>query len=631
MRLLLLVAKRFKLINPLIVVTAILLAVPAFAGHIEKMDISGVTLDVYVPDIPAPRLSEDGKTLWNFKPVILVDDPNPANRSLRIPPPAEFQENTLDPLIPTATFAITYTPAGSADPWLAVCETFPDEAKAAFNAAGSIWASLLSSSVPVAITACWSNLGAVSTLGYSGGGVSYRNFPNAPRANTWYGSSLANSLAGSDLDASKPDMYITYNSNFSWYYGTDGNTPPGQHDLMSVVLHEIAHGLNFSGTMSYSGGQGSWGAGSGYPNIYDTFVYDGTGNQLINTGVYPNPSLALGSALTSGDLYFHGSNAMAANGGAQVKMYAPPIWSSGSSYSHLDYSTFGGTVNALMVYAISAGVSIHDPGPVTKGLLKDLGWSTGTNPTQPDLIPYTPTGWSSPLVISKTSGTSSDDAGITSADSLYVDWAAVNASAVNISTGFYVSLQVDGVEVYNWSVASLEAGYYAYDTDHPLGKLSAGSHTISMVVDSTNAVAEGNEGNNVYTKTLFVSQALLPNLKGYRPSGWGNKLVVTHYQGDKVDSKLYAGYKIYVDWAIANFGKADISKKFYIRLYIDGVMKKTWATSSLKKNYYRYLIGYYIGGLSRGSHQIKIVADTPNRILESKETDNTCVRTVRVY
>ena len=101
---------------------------------------------------------------------------------------------------------------------------------------------------------------------------------------------------------------------------------------------------------------------------------DGSGNSLINTGVYPNPSTGLGTALTSNSIWFYGSNAMAANGGSPVKIYAPSTWLDGSSYSHLDNTTFGGTVNKLMVYAISSGVSIHDPGPVTKGLLKDLGW-----------------------------------------------------------------------------------------------------------------------------------------------------------------------------------------------------------------------------------------------------------------
>jgi hypothetical protein len=512
MKLLSSTSKRMKWISLSIVVCAFLLAVPAFAGHIEKMDINGVTSDVYVPDGPAPRLSADGKTLFNSTPVLLVDDPNPPNPFLRIPPPAELAESASD-RPSAATFTITYTPAGSSDPWGAVCQTFPDEAKAAFNAAAAVWGSLLSSSVPISITACWSNLGAVSTLGYSGGGSRHANFTNAPRGNTWYKSSLANSLAGSDLDPATPDMYITYNSNFTWYYGTDGATPVGQHDLMSVVLHEIAHGLNFSGSMTYSGGVGSWGYGTGYPNIYDTFVYDGSGNQLINTGVYGNGSTDLGSALTSNNIWFCGSNAMVANGGpgASVRMYAPASWTSGSSYSHLDYSTFAGGANALMVYAISSGVAIHSPGPVTLGLLKDLGWNNSTPPPPPPPPP------------------------------------------------------------------------------------------------------------------------VLPNLKPYRPSQWSSKLVVTHYRGDTVNCRLYAGYKIYVDWAVANLSQANISKKFFIRLYIDGALKKTWAVSSLKKGYYKYFIGSYIGGLSRGTHELTIVADNPNRIAETKETDNTFVRRVRVY
>ncbi len=86
-------------------------------------------------------------------------------------------------------------------------------------------------------------------------------------------------------------MYITYNSNFSWYYGTDGNPPSAQVDLMSVVLHEIAHGLNFSGSMAYSGGMGNWGYGDSpaYPNIYDTFMRDGSGHNSSIRVSTPTP------------------------------------------------------------------------------------------------------------------------------------------------------------------------------------------------------------------------------------------------------------------------------------------------------------------------------------------------------
>jgi hypothetical protein len=327
------------------------------------------------------QLSSDGKTMYNAIPAVVYRvDPNPPKEQVRIP--ARFDMATL-PEAATSTFSITYAANGSTDPWAANCTTFPDEAKAAFNAAAAIWGNLLSSSVPITISACWSDLGSSSILGYSGGGTAQINFINAPQADTWYSSSLANAIAGSDLAPSTFDMHITYNSGFAWYYGTDGATPAGQYDLMSVVLHEIAHGLNFAGSMGYSGGSGSWGNSTGYPNIYDTFMRDGTanpGNLLINTGVYANPSIALGSVLTSNNIWFHGTNAMAANGGQRVKMYAPSPWADGSSYSHLDYTTFSGTANRLMVYAIASGVSTHDPGPVTMGIFKDMGWLDAVTP-----------------------------------------------------------------------------------------------------------------------------------------------------------------------------------------------------------------------------------------------------------
>ena len=326
------------------------------------------------------KLSADGNTLINGLPLkAVVDDPNPS--TLRhIPAPAAL---LAEPSAASATFSISYLNDGDTDPWGERCYVFPAEAKAAFNAAANIWANTLKSSVPVTISACWASLASSSTLGYSGGGPLHRDFSGATRSGTWYTGSLANALHGSDLNTSSFDMHITYNRNFTWYYGTDGNTPSTKHDLMSVVLHEIAHGLNFSGSMEYASGVGSWGYNTGYPNIYDVFIRDAAGVQLINTTTYPNGSTALGNALISNNIAFYGSRAMLANGNQRVKMYAPSTWSSGSSYSHLDYDTFNNTANQLMVYAISAGESIHDPGAITRGLLSDLGWPLSSTPGPP--------------------------------------------------------------------------------------------------------------------------------------------------------------------------------------------------------------------------------------------------------
>jgi hypothetical protein len=345
------------------------------SGHIHAQD-------TILKDL-TPVLSVDSLTMDNaVSPLVMVDDPDPNARGKKAVGWSAAQ-TLSDPNVAAATaatFSITYVPAGQGDVWYpgnggALCQDFPAQAKTAFEAAAAIWANQFHSPVPITIRACWASLASPNTLGYSGGGSVHRDFVGVPRAGTWYSAALANSLAGSDLAPTQFDMHITYNSNFSWYFGTDGQPPLDQHDLVTVAAHEIAHGLNFSGSANYSSGVGSYGNGTGYPNIYDTYMQDASGTALIS---YDNNSTALGSLLTSDNLWFHGTNAMAANGGLPVKIYAPASWSSGSSYSHLDYGTFNGTSNSMMTYAIGAGSANHNPGPVNVGLLKDLGWQTAT-------------------------------------------------------------------------------------------------------------------------------------------------------------------------------------------------------------------------------------------------------------
>ena len=333
-------------------------------------------LEDFAPTRPQPRLSSDGKTLYNAGlSVVDVVKPDPSRKLLHIPAPFDLLNL---PASATASFSITYVPNGGKDIKGRTCTTFPDEAKQALNTAANIWANIIQSSVPITINACWADLGS----GVVGGYTAYDceiNISGTPYTNTWYPKPLANAFVGFDIKPAVFDIYTTFNLNKPWYYGTDGYPAPTQADFMSAALHEIAHGLGFAGSMTYSGGVGSWGLDNPndpdptlYPVVYDIFMRDGLGNQLIDPAYYTNPSPGLGEALMGGKdgIWFHGSNAMAANGGERVK-----IWADGSG-SHLDQETFDNTVNQLMVNQIFLGESIHDPGPVTVGVLQDLGWQT---------------------------------------------------------------------------------------------------------------------------------------------------------------------------------------------------------------------------------------------------------------
>ncbi|WP_024968521.1 hypothetical protein [Microcystis aeruginosa] len=297
-------------------------------------------------------------------------DPNPSR--FRVGLPTNFLTSTGQVNFPTSNTVINVNYTG-----------FTPAAQTAFQFAVDIWESLLDSSVPINVNASFANLGS-GILGQAGPEAYAVNFSGLPQTNTWYPIALANSLAGQDLDPTASDIGAEFNSNFNWYYGLDNNVPTNQISFVSVVLHELGHGLGFLGWMNNQSGVGSWGFGTGFPGIYDRFTENGSGQSLLNTSLFPNPSTALGSQLTSNNIFFDGSNANAANGGNRVKLYAPSTWSGGSSYAHLD-EVFNNTPNALMTYSIGFGESILNPGPVTLGLFKDMGWKLAGSSTNPTL------------------------------------------------------------------------------------------------------------------------------------------------------------------------------------------------------------------------------------------------------
>jgi hypothetical protein len=272
-----------------------------------------------------------------------------------------------------ATFVVNYN-AG-----------FPEGSpqRAAFQRAVDIWSQLLTSAVPIVVDASFSNLGA-GVLGSAGSsGLAIYNVGGQPSI---YGRALIDAIGGVDQNPGQSDITANFNSEFSdWYFGLDANPAFSEYDFVTVVLHELGHGLGFFGSAYYDNGSGPqecdgvaghgcWGLGSGSPVIYDRFVEDNPGNALIDTGVYPQNSDVLGSLVISDDLFFDGPNVTAL--GQRARIDAADPFRIGSSYSHLDETVYTrGTINALMTRALTNGEAVHTPGPITCRLFQDLGWA----------------------------------------------------------------------------------------------------------------------------------------------------------------------------------------------------------------------------------------------------------------
>ena len=288
----------------------------------------------------------------------------PAQRSIVLSGPSDGSSFVPAPALPasedrTADFIVNYT-------------GFSTEAQTAFQYAVDIWSALITSDVPIVIDATWEDLPG-NTLGSAGATNLWYNFGGAPFNGVLYPSPLADKLAGSDLDPGSADMVANFDSGTDWYFGLDGNTPFAQYDLVSVVLHEIGHGLGFSGTMYVGVDLNGYVLNGSLAHIYDQFVYTGAGEALLDIG---NGTSGLADALLSDNLYWAGIQANAYSGDFSPKLYAPAFWEQGSSLSHFDEATYpAGNEHSLMTPAIGNGEAIHSPGPMALGLLEDIGWT----------------------------------------------------------------------------------------------------------------------------------------------------------------------------------------------------------------------------------------------------------------
>ncbi len=278
-------------------------------------------------------------------------------------------------------------------------EAWPQQAKTAFEFALSIWSEHISSDVPIKVNANWMSLEG-NTLGSARPSQIVQIGSENPNIveNTWYTLAQLSALTGQaireQLDGVEYDIDMNVQCDFDdWYFGTDANVPENKSDFVTVVLHEIGHGIGFLGSMNGDNDTdtGEWGVGNDSdPLIYDRFTVDGDYNNLINAQVYPNPSGELYSALIGEEegIYFDGrdaNRALSGPGPDRARLYSPDPFDEGSSYSHFDQATFRQSINALMLPFIDRTFAVHSPGPLFCGVLSDMGWPLGEACV--DLIP----------------------------------------------------------------------------------------------------------------------------------------------------------------------------------------------------------------------------------------------------
>lgn len=276
-----------------------------------------------------------------------------------------------------------------------------------------------------------------------------------------------------------------------------------------------------------------------------------------------------------------------------------------------DYNpTFGGTSSATPKVAGIVALMLSKNPNLTPAEVKSILRNTADDIDAPGVDDKTGAGRVNAhnAVLAVTAGTAKGSVSVT-----ILPHAAILAGA---------QWRVDGGAWQNSAAvySGLTPGTHTVDFKSIIGWLKPDNQEITVTTNYTTT--------STATYTLLTGEQ--PNLVPYTPSAWSDKLVVTNVTGTSTDAaSISPTDTIYIDWAAINNG-TQIASNFKTTIFVDNVVKMTWITYSLNPNYYNYINDFSIGNLETGTHQIKIVTDSDNTVIESNENDNSYTKTITV-
>ncbi len=188
------------------------------------------------------------------------------------------------------------------------------------------------------------------------------------------------------------DMHIKFSETFDFYYGLDGNPPPNSIDFVTIVIHEVFHGLGFHSSLKANGSFYLTSSDqTPVKTIYQKQIYsesdDGFFLQLTDD--------ERAEAITSEtELSWDGTSENANQCSWAQKMselkssgihpsgrpllHAPRNFSSGGSIKHLSQSS-GDIMTPFHTNADNLNLSL--------GMLQDMGWEIKDSAFPPSCAP----------------------------------------------------------------------------------------------------------------------------------------------------------------------------------------------------------------------------------------------------
>lgn len=297
--------------------------------------------------------------------------------------------------------------------------------------------------------------------------------PNAP--------TLTSPLIGASFKEGE-EIILTWSATGTEYYGEVWGGPGGT----------LSFGWQ-TGTSKNIGAQ--W---SGYQYLWHVKARNSAGESGWSPTwaftVYPGtPTNVNASSISCSQINLAWSDNSGSEEGYKVYRNGSLIATLGSNVtSYQDTGLTGDTSYSYTITAYRGNIESNSSNTAT----------ASTSACQPDLVPNPREGHIDSVTVSSESGTASNNT-LYAGKPIYMDWGFKNASTTSISANYYVDLYIDNQRFVHYPFTSLCAGCQGGFDDWMETWNSPGWHTVRLVVDPENTIAESDESNNEWSKQFF--------------------------------------------------------------------------------------------------------------------------------
>ncbi len=230
-----------------------------------------------------------------------------------------------------------------------------------------------------------------------------------------------------------------------------------------------------------------------------------------------------------------------------------------------------------------------------------------------------------------------DGNGVFHPEDIKISWWVANVGNALADEEFSIDVRFDGMILAQWKADTLARNSFIFVEERAdlfrNVPVTAGMHTVELVIDSLDQIDETNELDNVVTNSILMAGTdvvsgpaeLLPNLVPAPFEGKSEPIFVSSHPEDPLSGKLSVDVASYLAIGSANDSIHYINGGVEVDLYFDDLLVRRLVWEDISAS---GLVQFDAGDLrdlidvSAGPHTLRLVVDPLNRVPESDETDN---------